>query len=40
MGLRPLYPCDYKINNDNPIWLGISSEISHASEGPCAYLKK
>ncbi len=34
------YPCDYGTNNYNPIWPGINSEIYHAAEGPCAYLKK
>ncbi len=27
-------------NNFNPIWPGTTSEISHATEGFCAYLKK
>jgi hypothetical protein len=34
------YPCEYRTNNYNPILPGINSEISHATEGPCAYLKK
>ncbi len=34
------YPSDYGTNNYNPILPGINSEISHATEGPCAYLKK
>ncbi len=31
--------CDYGTNNYNPIWPSIKSEISHATEGFCAYLK-
>jgi hypothetical protein len=34
------YPCDYGTNSYNPISLGIKSEISHATEGFCVYLKK
>jgi hypothetical protein len=34
------YPCDYGTNNYNPIWPGINSEISHNTEGFCAYVKK
>ncbi len=34
------YPRDYGTDNYNPIWPGINSEISHVTEGPCAYLKK
>jgi hypothetical protein len=34
------YPCDYGTNNYNSIWPGINSDISHATEGFCAYLKK
>ncbi len=36
-GLKHL--CDCGTNNYIPIWLGIKSEISHATEGFCAYLK-
>ncbi len=32
--------CDCRTNNYNPVWPGINSEISHATEGLCAYLKK
>jgi hypothetical protein len=34
------YSCDYGTNNYNPICPDINSELSHATEGPCAYLKK
>ncbi len=34
------YPCDYGTNNCNPIWQGINSEISYATEGFRVYLKK
>jgi hypothetical protein len=32
------YLCDY--GNYNPIWPSINCEISYATEGSCAYLKK
>ncbi len=31
---------DYETNKYNPIWPGINSEISYATEGFCAHLKK
>jgi hypothetical protein len=36
--LKYLY--DYGTNNYDPIWQGIKSEISHATEDFRAYLKK